>query len=300
MKAKKYWILITTVGICLAGVSAVKSSEDKRAKASAEPPPRLIHAKRQRDTLVGLKGVGVGVEYIRPEVQRYGLTERILQTDVEMQLRQNGIRVLSMQETLQTPGCPYLYIRVEVLIKEEIKLAAVGIRAEFAQVAFLMREPTIFADATTWDKTEVGMVPVNQLKDVRKDVKDLVDHFIKDYLAANAKEQKDAKKQSRRDRGAKEPERIEAKVGQDFVITLASNPSTGYSWRLAERLPSMLKLQSKRYIPPKVQIIGGGGTEEWTFKSVRSGRVTIILEYVRPWEKNSPPAKQRIFSIVAK
>jgi len=65
-------------------------------------------------------------------------------------------------------------------------------------------------------------------------------------------------------------------------------------------LHSMLKLQRKRYIPPKVQKIGAGGTEELTFKSVRSGKATIMFEYIRPWEKDLLPARERIFFVVAK
>ena len=43
--------------------------------------------------LKGLLAVEVLVEQIKPEVEKYGLTEQLLQTDTELRLRQHGIRV---------------------------------------------------------------------------------------------------------------------------------------------------------------------------------------------------------------
>ncbi len=278
MKAKKYWLfVVSAIGIFAVTIYAAG-------------------AKWERVSLAGLQGVAVVVEQIDQKAKMYGLTSEALQADTVLKLRQNRIKVFSEQQRLQMPAIPYLYINVNVVVREDIKFTAANTRVAFKQVVLLKRDPTNTCVATTWEAGDISMGKTADLKDVREDVKALVDQFIKDYLAANPF----PKRQGGRDRDAKEPQRIEVKIGQDFVIALDSNPTTGFSWRLAEPLPGMLKLQGKRYIPNKPQKLGSGGTEEWTFKSVRSGKVAIMFEYVRPWEKISPPDRRRSFSIVSK
>lgn len=96
-----------------------------------------------------------------------------------------------------------------------------------------------------------------------------------------------------------DPSMITAKVGETFDITLDSNPSTGYSWKLSDNLTEgIVKLMNSSYTPPETQRKGGGGKEIWRFKAVAAGKTTITLEYVRPWEKDKPPAKKSIFEVI--
>jgi inhibitor of cysteine peptidase len=252
--------------------------------------------RREYGSLAGLQGVVVVVEEVNQEAKRYGLTSEELQTETEQQLRENGVRVFSAQEHLQTPEMPLLYVNVNVVVRADSKFAAANVYVALKQAVFLKRDPTEDCMATTWDAEEISTYKADELKDVREDLKALVDEFINVYLAANP--QTAGRKD--RDRVVAEPNRIEAVVGQDFVIALESNPSTGYSWRLASSLPDMLKLQDKKYIAAEPQLIGGGGAEEWTFRPVRSGKAIIAFEYVRPWEKEASPVKQRRFFIVVK
>jgi hypothetical protein len=48
--------------------------------------------------LPGLEGVEVVVEDVNPKAEKYGLTRQLLQTDTELRLRQNGIRVLTDEQ----------------------------------------------------------------------------------------------------------------------------------------------------------------------------------------------------------
>ncbi len=96
-------------------------------------------------------------------------------------------------------------------------------------------------------------------------------------------------------------ETIDVVVDEEFVISLASNPSTGYSWGLANPLPAWLEFVGQTYEssqsdPP---VIGGGGVEKWTFKATDAGTATVTFEYRRPWEKDKPPAQRKTFVIVA-
>ena len=45
-------------------------------------------------------------------------------------------------------------------------------------------------------------------------------------------------------------------------------------------------------------MVGAGGEEVWTFSAPTKGTTQLIFEYVRPFEKNTPPAKTAKFSVV--
>lgn len=93
----------------------------------------------------------------------------------------------------------------------------------------------------------------------------------------------------------------EIHVGEELRITLESNRSTGYQWKLAKPLnQTVIKLVHSRYIGPAKQIPGAGGTEEWIFTGVGVGKTEIHLEYVRPWEKGGAPAKTVTYTVVVK
>jgi inhibitor of cysteine peptidase len=89
--------------------------------------------------------------------------------------------------------------------------------------------------------------------------------------------------------------------GDKFVITLVSNRSTGFAWRLAK--PSdekVVRLEGSEYSPGRADLDGAPGKEAWTFTAVAAGQTTISLKYVRPWEKNKPPLKEATFTIAVR
>jgi len=95
-----------------------------------------------------------------------------------------------------------------------------------------------------------------------------------------------------------DPTMITAKVGEEFTITLDSNATTGYSWRLSDKFTEgVVKSLGSEYTPPETQRKGAGGKEIWRFKAVAAGKTTITLEYVRPWEKGVAPAMVKSFGV---
>jgi len=94
---------------------------------------------------------------------------------------------------------------------------------------------------------------------------------------------------------------ITALTGSTFTITIPSNRTTGYQWRLANS-PSteILRSTGSTYNDPKSGIPGQGGAEVWTFEAVGKGQATIALEYVRPWEKDVQPAKTQTFEVTVR
>jgi len=78
---------------------------------------------------------------------------------------------------------------------------------------------------------------------------------------------------------------IETQVDSRFMLVLPSNPTTGYSWQLAEPVKAtIVRLYSSSYWEPMPPVPGKGGEERWTFQGTGKGQTTIKLIYVRPWE----------------
>jgi hypothetical protein len=106
----------------------------------------------RRETLRGLQGVGVLVEDIRPETEHDGLTRDQVRIDVELRLRQSGIRVLSREERAATPGAPYLYVNINTYKRPMTEIYSYDISVELNQAVLLTRDPSIWAiGATTWE-----------------------------------------------------------------------------------------------------------------------------------------------------
>jgi len=87
--------------------------------------------------------------------------------------------------------------------------------------------------------------------------------------------------------------------GDSFSIVLESNKTTGYSWQLGSNSDSnIVHFINTNYNAPSTDMPGQGGKEVWTFKTESPGTVTIVLQYLRPWEKDTPPVLIKRYNIV--
>lgn len=82
-------------------------------------------------------------------------------------------------------------------------------------------------------------------------------------------------------------ENIDISVGQEFIIALGSNPTTGYSWQ-ASYDETMLELVGgeSTYEPEETdeKVVGAGGTEFFRFKALAAGEIEITMTYAQHWE----------------
>jgi inhibitor of cysteine peptidase len=98
---------------------------------------------------------------------------------------------------------------------------------------------------------------------------------------------------------AQDSKPIAVTIGQEFSVSLASNPTTGFKWDLATPLnTNLLTLITNEYVRPNSALMGAGGNEVWKFKAVGEGKADIDLKYARPWEKAVQPAKKTNFVVV--
>jgi inhibitor of cysteine peptidase len=94
---------------------------------------------------------------------------------------------------------------------------------------------------------------------------------------------------------------VEMTAGGKFVLVLDSNRTTGYHWeRSAPEDTAIVKFTGTEYREPETALIGAGGKEVLSFEAAGKGTTDISLKYVRPWEKDVPPAKTVTFRVTVK
>ncbi len=92
---------------------------------------------------------------------------------------------------------------------------------------------------------------------------------------------------------------IEVDADGEFEITLDSNPSTGYSWKLTKPLKDgPVEYRGQDYEPSETdeQIVGAGGTAILKFRALESGEASIELEYVGPGSDATVAERRTILS----
>jgi inhibitor of cysteine peptidase len=94
--------------------------------------------------------------------------------------------------------------------------------------------------------------------------------------------------------------KVTLKVGDTLSVELASNPSTGYSWQVAQLDPKVLQPvgEPEFNLPSgKTPVPGAPGTQTFNFKAVAKGQSPLMLVYVRPWETNVTPTPNDMFTV---
>jgi len=80
-------------------------------------------------------------------------------------------------------------------------------------------------------------------------------------------------------------------VGGSTMVTLASNPSTGYGWRINTARSVNLgavAIEDIGYQSGSGQMPGAAGVHRWRVRAKALGDVRIVFDYARPWEHVAP------------
>jgi hypothetical protein len=139
--------------------------------------------RQSRVSLAGIKGVGVVVEDLSQNAEQEGFTTQLVQADVEQKLRAAGIRVLTDDALMKTPGMPYLYVNIFTF--RDAELYAYHITLELRQMVSLVRKTGVKQSVGTWKVSCGGTVGAKKLIDLRTFVLDDVSQFISAYKSVN-------------------------------------------------------------------------------------------------------------------
>jgi len=185
MSANKCIAILAVLVTLIVAFWAVVHAADKPGGSAPKP----TYAATQGATLRGLKGVEVLVESPQPHVERLGLTAEAVRIDTQLSLRQYGIKVLTHEDAVMTPGRPSLYILVAAAgAANELPAVSGFVLVQVSQSVSLDRDPTVHCLAATWQKESWWTVGRSKVEKVRDLTKDVVSIFINDYLAANPKQ----------------------------------------------------------------------------------------------------------------
>ena len=87
---------------------------------------------------------------------------------------------------------------------------------------------------------------------------------------------------------------IELRLRQTLRITLSEAQTAGFRWNLRALTEGVCALIKEDREPPPGPA-GGAGNHAWELRAEAVGSVEILIEYRRPWERTTAPA--RSFSI---
>jgi inhibitor of cysteine peptidase len=86
--------------------------------------------------------------------------------------------------------------------------------------------------------------------------------------------------------------------GQDLVVRLPSNPSTGYRWIYVEPKDAVLRVDGpSSFEAQSAGTAGAGGTEIWKLAPFKPGQQQLRFEYRRPWEQDVAPSRIATYSV---
>lgn len=98
-----------------------------------------------------------------------------------------------------------------------------------------------------------------------------------------------------------DPQRpIKVETGSELTIVLESNPSTGYHWDIVGELDrNVVEFVKSEYVSTSdPNLVGGGGLDVWTFKSVNAGETQITLGYYPPSNDPVNPQQTVTFTVI--
>lgn len=86
--------------------------------------------------------------------------------------------------------------------------------------------------------------------------------------------------------------------GDTFLISLESNPSTGYAWALSDSYnANIVKFNGSNYTDNAGAAVGTPGTEDWSFTGLKQGSTTLEFNYARSWETGVAPSQTQAYRI---
>jgi inhibitor of cysteine peptidase len=90
-------------------------------------------------------------------------------------------------------------------------------------------------------------------------------------------------------------------AGQELIIQLDGNPTTGYTWETKNLDTKMFsQVGDVQFTSANPKLVGSGGTQTLTLKVLNTGTSTLTLIYHRPWEKDVQPLKTFSVTVTVK
>jgi inhibitor of cysteine peptidase len=89
---------------------------------------------------------------------------------------------------------------------------------------------------------------------------------------------------------------IIVKVGQEFLIAIPGNPTTGYSWT-GKSSNANITVYGSAYQAPASKLMGAGGQQIFVCAANKVGSGQVMFSYARPWQKGVKAARTMTFTV---
>lgn len=90
--------------------------------------------------------------------------------------------------------------------------------------------------------------------------------------------------------------KIELRIGDDFMIILHENPTTGFRWNAISSGEPVCSLLDHNFAAV-MNSPGNDGSHSWHFQAVKVGSAKIEFAYQRSWEQVAQPAQSFTLSV---
>lgn len=91
--------------------------------------------------------------------------------------------------------------------------------------------------------------------------------------------------------------RVQLEKGQELVVSLKANPTTGYRWlRPRQSKAGILRQKGRAEFEQTRDKPGAPGVQSFRFEATGTGRGSLVLIYHRPWQK-SPPLRRFVLHV---
>ena len=86
---------------------------------------------------------------------------------------------------------------------------------------------------------------------------------------------------------------VQLNNGQHLILTLPSNPTTGYRWTIQDSAGGVLRALSPEVYsnPEDAGVVGSAGLSTWRFQAFATGTGRLRLTYSQPWAPEVPAVK---------
>ncbi len=92
---------------------------------------------------------------------------------------------------------------------------------------------------------------------------------------------------------------IQAHAGEEFLISLPGNFSTGYSWEISlAESGGKVELLDSQYKTSKNDMPGSSGFQIFRFRALKIGTSEIDFIYARPWEPDRSDTRMSFTVVV--
>ena len=155
-------------------------------------PPLLFSGIRaeqgpgDRETLRGIKHIGIQIGEISPSAKAKGIERKYLRRNIALKLQSKGIAVVNDDQLESNREIPYLLVTLLLSYSEPIYSYVVMLGLN--EKVHLARDPKMTPNAMPWWRIIKGQYfgTPGLLKEIDKTLIQLLDEFCNDYLSVNS------------------------------------------------------------------------------------------------------------------